>query len=157
MNEIASEWIPAAAAGIYLIPCTVMDIRDQNISLKAVLAGISGAFVWMILELVYRKLTWVDLIVSVIPGLLLMFLSVLGRGSIGTGDGIIILVLGLLMGCRTTMVILLTGLFLSAGWSVVLLIRKKAGRSSRIPMIPFILTGYCLWGGVSVWEHLLKK
>lgn len=106
---------------------------------------------WAVLLVVKERQGWENVLISAAPGVLLAGLSVLTEGKIGLGDGIVVLSLGLLLGCRNTLIVVLCGLLLSAVWSAGLLIRKKAGKESRIPLMPFLLAGFAIWGVVKLW------
>lgn len=151
MTEL-TELIPAVAAGVLLIPCTISDIRRQRISWVSALGGMAGGLVWAVLQVVEERQAWGDLLISAAPGVLLTGLAVLTEGKIGLGDGVVVLSLGLLLGCRNALIVVLCGLLLSAVWSAGLLIRKKAGKESRIPMMPFLLAGFLIWGMVKLWR-----
>lgn len=136
------EIISLIGAAGYLVPCTISDLRRRSIPLSLGIGGCLCSAFWMLVQVLAERESWGGFLAAGVPGMTLMGLSLLSGGRIGMGDGVVLFGLGLFLGGRQTFSILLTGLLLSSFWSVVLLIRKKAGWKSRIPWIPFLLAGY---------------
>ncbi|MBR5969244.1 MAG: prepilin peptidase [Lachnospiraceae bacterium] len=80
------------------------------------------------------------LLLSVLPGLLLLGLSVMSRGAVGAGDGLLLAAAGPVFGLKEILTLLMIALLLSAVVSAVLLLLKKADRKARIPFVPFLTT-----------------
>lgn len=75
-------------------------------------------------------------------GLLLLLFAYFSKEAVGIADGIIIAVCGVAFGVyETIMLCFFAGLY-AAVVSFVLLLRKKVGRKSRVPFLPFLLLGY---------------
>ena len=85
-----------------------------------------------------------ELIVGTVPGLLLLGVSVCTKESIGLGDGMVLLVLGMFCGARRAVAILGMALVLAAVLAMVLLILKRAGRKTELPFLPCLCGGYLL-------------
>ena len=73
---------------------------------------------------------------------MLLFAAVSSQ-SIGCGDGILTLVLGLYLRARTLVLSLMLGFFGAAVWAGILLLKKRRG-SDSLPFVPLLLTGYVL-------------
>lgn len=69
----------------------------------------------------------------------------LSKGGIGAGDLKIFAVLGLYFGFFGLVPIMIYSLFLSAIWSIGLLISHKGKLKSTLPMAPFILIGLTIY------------
>lgn len=136
------EWI---INGIMLAFCSIQDIREKEISLwKLKIYGILAAAVslWKLFSpeedlkiLICRLLT------GLLPGIFLLILAKITRESIGYGDGLILLFIGLSLGFWECISIFFTGLlgvFLAALLILLFFGRK---RGLEIPFIPFLLTG----------------
>ena len=67
------------------------------------------------------------------------------KESIGTGDGLVLCVLGLFCGWRQCLAIFGMALVLSAILSIILLICRKAGRKTELPFLPSLFGGYVLY------------
>lgn len=119
---------------------SICDWRYREISVVMTLLGIifSGfLFIFMPSYTIWEVLGGIGI------GIFLIVCSLVTKGQIGIGDGIICCFTGLCGGFFDTLGMLLTGLFFSAAVSAVLLITKKAGRKTKIPFVPFLFVGYC--------------
>lgn len=84
-------------------------------------------------------------IFSVLPGLGLLLLSQLTEEKVGEGDGILLLLLGLLEGAQKVLSVFCVGLFLQALLAAGLLLAKKVKRQTAIPFAPFLLAARVLF------------
>ena len=117
------------------------DIRKKEISLWLV---ISMAFLSLsdgAIALFNGKRTIEDLIVCIVPGVIMMLLALLSRQSIGYGDGLIILAIGMTFGISKLAVGIAIALFTSGIMSIFLIAIRKAKRNDTFPFIPFIFAG----------------
>lgn len=85
-----------------------------------------------------------ELFLGTVPGILLLVLSVCSRESIGIGDGLVLLVLGIFCGISTAVAVLGMALVLAAVLAMVLLTTGKAGRKTELPFIPCLCGSYLL-------------
>ena len=76
---------------------------------------------------------------STLPGLGLLLLSRLTEKKVGEGDGILLLLIGLMEGVEKVLSVFCVGLFLQAILAAVLLITKKVKKQTAIPFAPFLL------------------
>lgn len=76
-------------------------------------------------------------------GVCFMALSKLSR-EIGMGDGILLVILGLMLGLRKLIGVLFLALLLCALTAGVLCLMGRAGRRSRLPFVPFLLLGFLI-------------
>ena len=81
---------------------------------------------------------------GILPGLLFLAMAVLTKEKVGYGDGLVLIVTGVLLGLRVNLMMVFMGLFLAALSSIWLLIRKKAGRNTKIAFVPFLLPSLVL-------------
>ena len=75
-------------------------------------------------------------------GLILLCISFITKGQIGTGDGFIVCITGLCLGFSKNAMLLVISFLGSAIFSIALLTFKLAGRKKTIPFVPFLLFGY---------------
>lgn len=87
---------------------------------------------------------WADLGFRLIPGALLLLFAVLSKGKVGTGDGMVFLMIGLY--CSVGQVIgLMAGSFLtSCVVAVVLTVVKRKGKTDTFPFVPCIFAVYLI-------------
>ena len=136
----AAEWVMLAV----LTGFAIYDMKTKTISVVAV--AIIAASV--LLYRLYMGIGMLELVIGLIPGVLLLVLAFATRESIGTGDGLVLCILGLFCGWRHCLAIFGMALVLSAILSIVLLVCRKAGRKTELPFLPSLFGGsllYCLW------------
>jgi leader peptidase (prepilin peptidase)/N-methyltransferase len=121
------------------------DIRKHEISLPLTLVfGIGGLILsWQNHE------TFGGIAGSASIGLGMMGMSILTRGGVGMGDGLLLLALSGFLSAEELLMILLLGLFLCAVWGAILFLLRKKERHTEIPFIPFLSLGYL--GGIMLW------
>lgn len=117
------------------------DIRRKEISLwpvicMALLSLTSGA-----IALFQGKRTIEELLICLIPGALLMLLALLSRQSIGYGDGLIVMAIGMTFGIGKLAVGIAIALFTSGIMSIFLITIRRAKRNEIFPFVPFIMAG----------------
>lgn len=127
--------------GILLFIMSVQDIRKRAISNKyivvlAIISAIGGFFV--------NQLTWMDMLGGCSMGLCLLGIAVLTREQIGTGDGLVVAALGLLLGAIQTLTMLSIASLLMAAFASLLIILKKGNKKLKLPFLPAISVGYVL-------------
>lgn len=121
------------------------DIRNRKISMRLLLAfGILAIPIWI--EKLYTNGIFEvsTILISILPGLLLLLLGKATRESIGYGDGYLLILIGIYIGFIRTVNILIMALFLTAIISIFLLIFCKANRRMELPFIPVVLVSYLL-------------
>ena len=127
-----------AALGILGVHA-VMDIRKRHVNL--ILAGIclaAGAG-WQIF--VQKAELW-ELLLSCLPGALLLGTAGLTQQKIGYGDGWVVAAAVVWTGMWDIFLILTGGMFACAAFSGILLAMKKVRKGDSLPFIPFLLIGW---------------
>ena len=118
------EEVKSAIILLYLGILAGMDVRKRQISLVLTgvlfLAGIG----WQILV---EQTSWLEWLLSLLPGAGFLTLSYISREQVGYGDGLLLLTVGIIL-CSV-----LCG---------VLLMRKKIRKQDSIPLVPFLLLGF---------------
>ena len=133
----AAEWVMLAV----LVGFAAYDIKTKMIPVTAVMIAAASV-------LLYRFYIGVgirELVIGLIPGALLLVLAFVTRESIGTGDGMMLCIVGLFCGWRQSLAIFGMALVLSALLSIILLVCRKAGRKTELPFLPSLLGGYLLY------------
>lgn len=120
---------------IFLAILSLEDIREKKISVNTILLG---AFTAMICRFIGGQTSGIEIAGSLIPGVLLLLLSIMTKESIGKGDGIVVMVLGLWIGGQITFLVVCLAVWAAGMFAVVCLIRKKR---ELIPFIPCLLMG----------------
>ena len=128
-------WIIAA---VFLITASITDIRKKEISviLIGLFVAASAAY-----SIVFQSMKWNDFLYSLIPGISLLALGIMTKESIGYGDGLLVLALGILLGLEKCLITVGMGLAASAIYALVLLTLRKVNGKSRLPFVPFLTIG----------------
>ena len=126
---------------LMLILLSVSDLKSHTIPVLPVLVF---AAVMTAVHLSAGDLPAVRIFTGMLPGLFLLAVSLASRSSIGTGDGIAVAACGAAIGFSSELASLTAALVLCCAYSIVLLIRKKAGRRDTLPFLPFLTAGHIL-------------
>ena len=126
---------------LMLILLSVSDLKSHTIPMLPVLVF---AAVMAAVHLTAGDLPAVRIFTGMLPGLFLLAVSLASRSSIGTGDGIAVAACGAAIGLSSELASLTAALVLCCAYSIVLLIRKKAGRKDTLPFLPFLTAGHIL-------------
>lgn len=119
--------------------CSWEDIKGKELRIIYILLfGIGG----VVLHLFYPICSIYSILWGILLGLIMMFFSWISRGSIGMGDGILLVVTGIYLGGNNNLELFLTGLLLAALWSLGLLVFCKKSRKEEIAFVPFLLASY---------------
>lgn len=130
------ELIREILAIIFLLYEGICDLRKREISW----IGIGFAILSAILLLLFRGNNHlIFILLGLLPGIFIFILAFVSGGKIGYGDGVVCIALGLLLGIKKLLFVLLGGLWLCALLSIVLLLLKKANSKSTFPFVPFMV------------------
>ena len=124
-----------------MIVISVCDVKTKTIPCW----GLSVIFALTIIRVAYNlvvyKATWIDVVVSMVPGIFLITLSLISEGKIGMGDGILITLLGMSIGLEDCVYMLTAALILNCLFVLILFVRHKVTKETQIPFAPFITLG----------------
>ncbi len=127
----------------------VIDSKRRRIPNRPLAFLLILRVLFMIGEIVYSPSEWrsvlfPSLIGFFLGGFIILLCMLLSRGGVGAGDMKMFAVCGAFFGLYVLHVMMYS-LFLSAVFSIGLLIMRKAKLSQSIPMAPFILAGVSLY------------
>ena len=142
-------WEIAKTAGIFifLILCSLQDIKEKRISVKMLV--LSGAL-FLILSLLFDRMPCERRIAGMLPGMSAFVLAFLTGEQIGYGDAACLAVLGTVVSFDILFGAMTVGLLILSIYSLVLLIRRKADRRTTLPFVPFLTVGM-------LWRMLVQK
>lgn len=144
--------------GTMLLGNSIVDLRKREISpaLCYITVGI-GLLVRILTSLgMYTdiKMELLSVLIGMIPGICMLICSLLTKGKIGFGDGILLVCMGALAGAiRLLVIILLAGVF-TAITGLTGMIIKKWDKSKRLPFVPFIAMASSLY---LAWECIASS
>lgn len=125
----------------FLTVNSITDLKNKRVYL---VVSVAFAIAGIIVNIIFRRHSLISILLSLGIGVILIIISKVTREAIGMGDGIIILVLGVLNGAYENLLISLYGFLISFLVSAFLLITRKLGRKDKIPFIPCLLAGYII-------------
>lgn len=117
----------------------VEDIKKKKITVCYLLIF---ALVGIFTNLYYKNMSMLSIAGGIILGAGVLALSFITRGSVGTGDGMILVVTGLYLGAGKNFELFMTSLIYGAVFSLGLLVVGRKKRKYEIPFVPFLLAGY---------------
>ena len=135
---------------LFLGACAVFDIRKREIPIILILIGIvfsSGINLWQIYD---KSITIADTGTALVVGVFMICVSFCTRERIGYGDGLILIVSGLMLGFYQCFLGLCISLVFSSVYALFLLLTHKASKDSGLPFVPFLTVGM----GVSFFVQL---
>lgn len=141
MNNLLIDKIRISLCLLLLLGEGILDRRIKKIRLLPLLvcliAGIALSFI-------QGKEDGIFSLFGMLPGVLFLGMALATKEKIGYGDGLILIVTGVLLGLRINLIMVFVGLFLAALSSVWLLIRRKAEKNTKIAFVPFLLPALVL-------------
>ena len=123
----------------------IFDIRKKSIPIQILVAAGIWAVICLTLSVTENG---AEVLAGSLPGLLpgavLLMLGFLTQQKVGYGDGILLIIMGLMEGVRMVLLTFCIGLFLQSILAVILVLFKKADKQTQIPFVPFLLTARVL-------------
>ncbi len=124
---------------IFLILSTLIDLRKKEVNISLC---ISVALVGLIYEIFISKTDILSIILGILPGIFLMLTSIVTNEEIGKGDAAILSTIGIFLGIKKTILVLIYALFSTIIIGGILLLIRKKNKKYKIPFVPFILFSY---------------
>lgn len=126
---------------VYLVMLSIYDVRECKVPVillsigGAVAAGIAVYNCWK----TPAEWQWIVLwyVLGMLPGIFVILMAYISK-KIGYGDGITLILVGMLTGYRTCLVLLCFSLLLMSVCCIGILLCKKGNRNTRIPYLPFL-------------------
>lgn len=125
---------------IYLLISTRSDIKTYTVSLRF---SAIVAIILIIIRIILNMSDLPDILLSLLPGIILLTISLITRQSIGYGDGIVFMTTGAGVGSEYIVLLVFISFVLSSVYALFLITKRKSGKTA-IPFVPFILSGFIL-------------
>ena len=128
---------------IWLMTVSIMDIRSRKISIWLLLSGGILVLATCGNQFAAGSLALYDILGGMVPGLLLLAIAFVTKKA-GYGDGMVLVLVGMVVGGGKSFVIFGVSLFLISVFSIILLLFRKVRRNSTIPYLPFLSAAWLL-------------
>ena len=128
---------------VILLPMTIKDMRSRHINGYICLVATLFA---MIVRLNFCNDKEYELIFDLFPGLFLLLFSKCTAGVFGSGDALVILFIGSVVGVYSVLAMLVFSVMLSGLICLILYVLKKVNRNTEIPFLPFLSLGVLAGG-----------
>lgn len=128
---------------LFLIIETIEDMKTQKLDLDRLLFFL---IVGLFLKIFWLHESIMEVILGMSVGMILLGISYLSEEELGYGDGMVILVTGVLCGMKMTIVTLSIAFLVMIVIAVCLLVWKGFYYKKRVPFVPCILAGFL--GGI---------
>ena len=126
---------------VFLVLCTYFDLRSKQIPVR--LVTVFAFLVGLICFMERDFISW-DYLIRILPGLFFLIISFITKQALGYGDGVIIVLIGLLADVQIMITFVLIALLISAVTSIFILLFKKGNRETKLPFMPFLLVAWCI-------------
>ena len=124
---------------IFLILSTLLDLRKKEVNISLC---ISFALLGLIYEIFISKAELLSVILGIIPGIFIILTSMATNEEIGKGDAAILCTIGIYLGLKKSILVLIYALFMTVIIGGILLLIRKKNKKYKIPFVPFILCSY---------------
>jgi len=126
---------------LYLSAAGFTDYKKRTIPVYLPVIGLGlSCFLYFYLKDIQLR----EILVSAIPGFVLVLISLASSGKVGIGDGLIIIPFGLMLGFWDSTTSIILAMIFSGLVAMFLLITKKKSGSYELPFLPFLLCGLVL-------------
>ncbi len=128
---------------VILVILAIEDVRERQIRIIWIVGMAVVAMLDMLLNVSAYKI--VDVFAGLLPGSVLVILSLIFPKHIGCGDGLVLLALGGLLGLADTLVVFFVSTLVAAGMALVICVLNRNSREILLPNIVFYLLGYMVF------------
>ena len=126
---------------ILLIVGSFSDIRTKRISILFPCVQFFVSVIYSLYGLSKGTMHYEELLLSFVPGILLLIISFISRQGVGIGDGLMVLAIGPVLGMADMLLATLIGFTLSSIVGGILLIMRRVNGKSTMAFIPFLTAG----------------
>lgn len=127
---------------IWLLVLAVVDIRKGSFSGRNLVLTVILFSTAMAVLCFLNVKEWKMFLGGGAAGAVFLLASIVTKGAVGIGDGYILMVCGMVLGLYQVVILIILALCLASAFGILLWVRKKAGRHTKIPFAPFICVGY---------------
>lgn len=144
-NRMFEKWIVL----IFLFVGMLWDIKKKTVPKIYLVVWAIGAITYLISEIAGEKSIF-SIFWALIPGFVVLLISLITGEKIGLGDGLILLCVGCFQGVKDVLCMLFFSFVILTVFLILFLVMRRVGRTSRVPFVPFMFMGQLMvmFGGV---------
>lgn len=144
-NRMRGQWLVL----MFLFVGMLWDIKKKAVPKMYLVVWAVGAMTYLVLEIASKQNIF-SIFLALIPGVVVLFLSVITGEQIGIGDGLILLCIGCFQGVKDVLCMMFFSFVILTVFLMLLLVMGRIGRKSRVPFVPFMFMGQLavMFGGV---------
>lgn len=125
--------------GVYLLLVAVTDWYKKQIHVAFFVIGIIPI---LLSCLQMDNISLTERILGTVSGFVMLLVSVVTGEKLGKGDAILLIITGAAMGLYRNISMLAAALLMIFAYSLVLLIRGRFSKNSKVAFVPFLFLGY---------------
>lgn len=142
MEELVNITLTMTLLGI----CAYFDLKEKKIPVLPIFLSIGFHIFFSVYQDNFR---FISLLAALLLGAGFCLLSLLSKGALGMGDGLLAAACGVSLGFYKALALFFYGFLLTGLTGFLLLIRKKKSRKEELPLVPFL---YLVYGGMCFLE-----
>lgn len=128
---------------LWLLALSIMDIRSCRVPFWLLAIGGAGIGLAFMFQHNGQTRDCMEAIKGMIPGCLFLVIAFVTKKA-GYGDGLVMLLLGMVLGLGRSMALFGISLFLTSICSLALLAFRKVRRDTKIPYLPFLTAAWLM-------------
>ena len=121
--------------------CSVEDLKTKKVSACYL---ISFALLAVYLQVRHIHLSLPSVLGGAALGLVFLGITILRMDAMGLGDGLVLMVVGIFLGFRESVEVMVIAVFLTAIYALFLLIVRRKDKQTEIAFIPFLFISFLL-------------
>ena len=127
------------------------DLKTKQVRVFEIVSfGILG----IVLNVISPMNSIYSIIGAILVGVVLYIFSVFSKEKIGMGDAMIVMVSGLYLGFTNVMILLWISSLLALIVGLITMKKFKVDSSYEIPFVPFLMSGFLIMYGISLFRSL---
>ncbi|MFI3212925.1 MAG: hypothetical protein R3Y24_06240 [Eubacteriales bacterium] len=132
---------------IYLGMLSYFDMKEKSIKASYLIIGLMLAFLYRLGIILTGSEAYITGIYGILPGVILLLIGRFTYQSIGYGDGLVIIIIGLLLSNIDMMYVIIYGFLASFIFCGAVVFCKKVSKETTIPFLPFLFLAHILYFG----------
>lgn len=121
--------------------CSLDDFRYRKIHTNVIICFMVEG---LLCSIFLSRVSIVNIMASMIPGIAVLLLSYISHEAVGKGDGLLLITAGIFLGISSILAVLTYAAFLSGCSALFLFFVRKKSRKYEMPFIPYLLAAFII-------------